>query len=713
MPGIDSDSLEEIKSRIKATPISHIVRHYLKLIPQGDNLLGLCPFHKDTNPSLRVNDRKNLFKCFACDSAGDAIAFVQKFNSITFVEAVREIGKLLGIDIDELFGRKDIDKRAKEARALLKEITSVYRREALSGKWSYYQEFIKNRRITAVTAERFEMGYAAEQSVLNYLAAKFPTNRSGSRSSNPAQIASILANNENTELAKNLELIKDLGLIKASKHSKDTYYETFRNRIIFPIKDIYGEIVGFSSRATSSSQHAKYLNSPESFIFNKRNILYGLNLAKQRIKEHDQVILVEGHMDLITLHQAGFENSVAMMGVALSNRSINTLKFLTKNFVLGLDTDQAGWKAMERVNKDLMAQGIMAKYIEFSPYKDPDEFLNKSGSDSATQLAKRIKNAPKFIDILIDRLIPSPIPTETDQKLSLLNTIFEHLSPLKVDLAATERIIQIANRIGLQTPSFQLLEIYKEYLHSSEATHLPVSDVTSAPNMPSNHKKPLSTAGTRPLSSKKSELSKSAPKSNSAPESSPLMVSSPTLSSSLTSGVLPSLSSTTNFVSSTVLKRSDHKLTRAEKGLIQELILHPECLQHEQLPEILEYVEYNEVNRLFRWLKKFQSEILDTEYATTVINYLTKENYSLPLRELIGSTLFNYQYQPELVLDSKHISKLIKDLLSRLKREKLLTKRDELLQQQKNCQKQDEVLPIISELIIIDKQLNNIKIRNF
>ncbi|MBF0364398.1 MAG: DNA primase [Oligoflexia bacterium] len=626
-------SLEEIKLKIKEIPISHIVRNYIKLQPQGENFIGLCPFHADSHPSLHVNDRKGMFRCFACSTGGDAITFVEKFTSLPFLDAIKEIARIVGLAFDDLFGKKKIDPKSELALSLLQSSSTLYRNFAKSGKYPAFSEFQKRRKLTSVTTEKFELGFAPNANTF---------------------LDSLQGNTKAIVIAKEIGLIRE-GLKDRNAHNQA--YDTFRDRIVFPIKDIYGTVVGFSSRATKEYQKAKYMNSNESFIFNKRNILYGLNFAKRSIRECDSVILVEGHMDLITLHQYGFENSVALMGVALSERTIGTLKYLTNNFILGLDSDPAGRLAMERLNSTLLQHKIIPKFIEFYPFKDPDEFLNQGqGLNAAILLQQKIKDAKSLMDDMIEKMIPKVLPSIPEQKIALLEKVMRLLAPLGNEIAATERIINASRSIGIQAPPMQILEIYqKKYLpttSSADTAHAYVG-------------KSQSTA---------------------LPVSTPASVQIPILA---------------------------NKLSKAERSLLQEIILHPECLQHEQLPEILEYVENNEVNRLIRWLKKIQDEILESEYVTTIINYLSKENFCLEIRELIGNLLFQFKQNSdtsqEKALEEKIVHKLVIDLKVRLKKESLSRKRKALLEQQKSCQQQEDALPIISELMRIDKELGLIK----
>jgi DNA primase len=433
-------SLEDLKNKIKEEiPISSIIGSYLAVKKQGSTMISLCPFHSDTKPSMHINDSKKMFKCFACDAAGDAISFVMKHRHLEFIDALKEICQKQGLHFESYQDEKKSHPKLEMGKKILSKTAQLYRKMATTHKFIAYDSFIKNRGLDEEIANTYLLGFAtSKNSLLDYL-------------------TSIGDEKERTFA---LDIALELGLIKKDKDNPKNHYDTFRDRIIFPIWDHFGQVIGFTSRAIRDDQKAKYMNSPESFMFKKQNILYGLHLAKNAIREQDAVILVEGNMDQIALFHFGFKNTVAVMGIALGAQSLERLVHLTKNIYLALDTDAAGFNAMTRINAQLAEKGIVAKFLEFSPSKDPDEFLKVEG---ALAFQKKLDNAIPAFDILLAKLIPEKIPEVLDRKLEILHQAFELMSPLQLNMAGTERVVTIARRLGLKADPSQIVKNYSEY----------------------------------------------------------------------------------------------------------------------------------------------------------------------------------------------------------------------------------------------------------
>ena len=242
-----------------------------------------------------------------------------------------------------------------------------------------------------------------------------------------------------------------------SKNEKG-YYDYFNHRITFPIWDHFGAIVGFGSRVLTSKQQPKYLNSKESFLFNKRNLLYAFHHAKKSIREKDNIILVEGYMDAIALHQAGFSQTVAIMGIAISEQNAAEISRLTQNVYLALDSDDAGYKAMERVNQEFLKLGVIPKYLNFTPHNDPDDYVKAEGAQSFSRL---MQEAITFLDNKLNELATEVSDDSTpEQKRRTLQKAFELLLPLGKNISATERIADFAHKIGLRTAPEAIVEQY-------------------------------------------------------------------------------------------------------------------------------------------------------------------------------------------------------------------------------------------------------------
>jgi DNA primase len=552
-------SLEDLKNKIKEDiPISSIIGSYLAVKKQGSTMISLCPFHSDTKPSMHINDSKKMFKCFACDAAGDSISFVMKHRHLEFIDALKEICQKQGLHFESYQDEKKSHPKMEMGKKILSKTAQLYRKMATTHKFFAYDDFIKKRGLDEEIANTYTLGFAtSKNSLLDYL--------------------SSIADEKERSFA--LDIALELGLIKKDKDNPKNHYDTFRDRIIFPIWDHFGQVIGFTSRAIRDDQKAKYMNSPESFMFKKQNILYGLHLAKNAIREQDAVILVEGNMDQIALFHYGFKNTVAVMGIALGAQSLERLVHLTKNIFLALDTDGAGFSAMTRINAQLAEKGIVAKYLEFSPAKDPDEYLKTEG---ALAFQKKMDNALPAFDILLNKLIPEKIPEVLDRKLEILHQAFELVSPLQLNMAGTERVVTFARRLGLKAEPAQIINNYSEYFKAPrEEKILPAllketEEITIANEIP-------------------------------------------------------------EFIENT------NRLSKIEKILVQELVQLPSVLSSVNLSELLDLVTSLEVKKYIEKVSRLTLEIDESEYVAVVSRLTDSDDYSSDLKEAARGALFLYR----------------------------------------------------------------------
>ncbi len=439
----------DLVTTIKAYPISSVVGQFVSLRKNGQNYWGICPFHQDTKPSMSVNDQKGLFKCFACGAGGDAISFVQRMQNLDFKESLKEICNILGIAYDSFVKEKKIDPKEEMAHRILKGACNIYQAVAQKSNPPEYQEFVKQRQLRPATLEQFQIGFALPSNELyEFLNKKVPAK----------------------ELKFALQVALELQIIRQNENRADQYYDLFRKRIMFPIWDALGQVVGFSSRAVDDKQKAKYLNSMDSFAFHKGNVLFAYNFAKKAIRQKNRVIIVEGHMDAIMMHQCGFDETIALMGVALSERARKLLISQTKNIYLALDNDEAGLKAGRRINQEFLADGIIPHTISFHPVKDADDFLKAEGAES---LKNRIEHAPFFIDEELERLLPPQAPQSTHERLQYLRDVFSLLRPLGENLEAIERLMGAATRLGVQTSKEEIIKQYREGAEQNSKTQEP------------------------------------------------------------------------------------------------------------------------------------------------------------------------------------------------------------------------------------------------
>lgn len=629
-------TLADLKTKIMdEIPITAVVGDYLSLTRRGTSTLAVCPFHDDHSPSMNVSDDRRYYKCFACGAGGNAIDFVMNYKNLDFVEAMKEISEKHGIAFDDYVQKKNKPPKVEMAEKILEKATLVYRKLADTGHFKPFRDFITNRGLNKKVAETFKLGFAPNNSsVTDYL--------------------SSIKDEKDKKFA--LDTAVEIGLIRVSDPSKApagaknrSHYDTFRDRIIFPIWDHYGHVVGFQSRAIHDYQKAKYMHSKESFVFKKPNILYGLHLAKKAIRAKDAVILVEGNMDMISLYAKGFENCVAVMGTAMGDASLNALKGITKNFYFALDNDAAGFKAATRFNEQCMQVDVLPKFIDISPEKDPDDFVQKEGS---LEFQKRIDEARPFIDILIERTLPERIPEILDQKLKVLEECFEIVAPLGSSLMATERLVKSAKALGLTSDSAQIIESYKEFLSG-----------VKQPEPPKNEE----------IQEVVSEI-----------ETPPLYDEVPPEYDEIPDG----------------------KLHPVEVTLLKGLVQHPECLERDEIGELLDFVSTDEVKEYILSLKEIIYEIDEDEYRSVVSKITSTGHYSKELSQAVNEALI--KHQPS-ILNEKIIDKLLSDLKLKLHVDSLKTKRALIKDQTSNCTTEEELNDLMRQLMKIDKELSGLR----
>ncbi len=625
-----SGTIDELIARIKDLPVSEVLGRYVHLTKKGTQTLAVCPFHDDSNPSLNINDSRGMWFCFVDNLGGDAIKFVTLYRNLEFMEALKDICDKLGWNFDDYHQPKKASPKVEMGKKLLGNSTKLYRKVAETGNHKAFSEFLQKRGLSEEIAKTYQLGYApAGRALCDYL-------------------GSI---KDEKDRAFAIKTAEELGLIKKSTYGEQSHYDTFRDRIMFPIWDQFGQVIGFTSRAVTDEQKPKYLNSLDSFLFNKKNLLYGLHLAKNTIRERDEAILVEGNMDQVALFKNGFENTIAIMGVALGDNSLRKLLALTKNVILSLDNDQAGWKAGTRINAQFMAEGITPRFIDLHEYKDPDEFLEARG---ATEYSKLIEEAKPFVDIQIEREFPEKIPELAERKLDLLHQVFEILSPLKDSLSATERVITYAKRLGLQSDPQSIVKNYQDYLNEQQKSG---SNFRPSPPLPEQE------------------------------------LASPYDEEDLNESKV----------------RLDRQLTSVEVRLLQNLVQHPELLIKDEMAELLDFVGNDEVKSYILKLRELMYEIDESEYTSVVQSLMSDDHYSAELTAVVGGALYRYQ---DNTFDDKVALRMIEDIKKSLQVEQLKIEKQFLKDQQGRAQTQDEQHNILKRLLEVDKKLNELRSAN-
>ena len=620
-------SLEDLKTIVKEAPLSRVVGQYLPLKKNGHYYTALCPFHSDSNPSLIVNDQRKMFMCFACDTGGDVITFVQKYKNIDFLDSLREISKILGLDFNSFnLGKKEKNPKLENAKKLLEIVSKIYFSIGKEGSSHHFGDFTKDRELPKNWVETFQIGFSRNRSTINNYIETF----------------------ENLKTKNILQkLALELGLIKRDRNNPNKFYDTFRDRIIFPIWDQFGSVQGFTSRAIHPNQKPKYLNSPASFLFDKKNLLYPLHLSKPKMREKDQVIICEGNMDAIALHKNGFKNSIAIMGTSLGDSSLSLIKNITRNIFLCLDNDPAGLKATKKINNQFMSIGIIPNFIDLGPYKDPDEFLTKEGN---LAFEEKIKSSAPFLDKMINDLTSKSEEGDTEGKISILNKVFEVISPLGKDLSATERIISIAKKLGFQSNPLKIEESYITYLQGIKTPHNALSKKPSTPP---------------PI--QKQEVEK-----NLLPKSA---------------------------------KQKVH-IPRSERAFIKIASQHPELLLSNDFSEILDLVVNTEVQRYISRLRNLIYEIEDREYHSFVEGLMMGEETPIEIKEIVGAAL--YQLAPRSV-EEKVRNRFFSDIKIELKRDSLKRDKKSFLEKLKQLSSDEEIKNIMNQLYKIENDLQSLK----
>ena len=380
---IDDRFLEELTARCD---IVDIVSRYVSLKKSGSNYFGLCPFHNEKTPSFSVAPDKQIFHCFGCGAGGGPIRFIMNAEGLGFQDAVRFLAKQYNMTVPETGQSPRQTHRRERVLAALKEAARFYYTQLNSPTGAQALAYFQQRALRKKTRDNFGLGYAPDSfhALLDAMQAKgFQT-----------------------------EELEAAGLIARSQ--KGTYYDKFRNRVMFPIIDIRGDVIAFGGRVMDDSK-PKYLNSPETMVFNKRRNLFAMNIAKKT--KYDYFLLAEGYMDVIALHQAGFDNAVASLGTALTDEQVRLISRYTKTVVVCYDADAAGQKAAQRSIDLLKKAGLRVQILKIPGAKDPDEFIKSKGADAFQKLIERSAND---VEYRIETIRNKYDLTENDQRILFL-----------------------------------------------------------------------------------------------------------------------------------------------------------------------------------------------------------------------------------------------------------------------------------------------------
>ncbi len=448
---IKKETVEEIKSTAR---VEEVVGEFVNLKRRGANMIGLCPFHNEKTPSFTVSPSKGFYKCFGCGASGDSARFLMEHEKYSYPEALRYLASKYNIHIDETEQTEEEKKEEKERETLyaVNSFAATHFAERLwntdEGK-SIGLSYFRNRGFTDAVIEKFQLGYSPEK----------------------WDDLTAAALNQGYKL----EYLKRAGLT-ISKSNRD--FDRFRNRVMFPIHNLSGRVIGFGGRIlVSDKKKPKYVNSPETEIYNKSKILYGIHFARTPIAKEDVCFLTEGYTDVISLHQSGIENVVASSGTSLTKEQISLVKRYTENITILFDGDEAGLKASFRGIDMILEQGMNVKVVLFPEGEDPDSYAREHRSEETLNFIR--ENARDFItfktSVLLDEVKGDPV-----KRAGLIKGIVETISKIPDQIKRTVYISECSSLLNMQEQT--LMNELNKLLRDSYRKKMRTDDV--APEAP-------------------------------------------------------------------------------------------------------------------------------------------------------------------------------------------------------------------------------------
>jgi DNA primase len=409
-------TVDELKAIL--SPVA-VYEDYIKLSQRGKKRLALCPFHKEKTPSFSVDSESGLFYCFGCHKGGDVIKFVEEVERCSFQEAISILARKAGVEYSRTSheaGNEDGLKKEKLCRLL--GFASDFYRESLKNApgGSAVKRYIEKRAISEDAATQISLGYAGDKGGL---------------------ISGIIKAGFSKEDAV------EAGILRESRTGE--YFEYFRERLMFPIFDLGGRVIGFGGR-TLGNDEPKYLNTPETALFRKREILYGLNFGREAVRKEDYSVLVEGYMDFLSLFSRGIKNVAASLGTALTPSQSALLKRYSNNVILLYDTDNAGKAAMERALPILLGQGLNVKIAVMEDSKDPDECVRKIGEEKFREL---LAGSEPFFKYTLNQFRNRSF-ANVDDKIKFLDYVAPNLSSIPDPIEREAYINELSERINLK-----------------------------------------------------------------------------------------------------------------------------------------------------------------------------------------------------------------------------------------------------------------------
>jgi DNA primase len=420
---IPDESVEEVRAR---ADIVEVVGEVVPLKRSGKDFKGKCPFHDDRTPSFYVVPAKGFYTCFGCGESGDVFTFLMKRQGLEFVDAVKQLGARYGVDVREVRGTRpeeDPYRPLYEANAFARDFFKRMLWEEPQGEPA--RAYLEKREIPRETAERFELGFAPD---------------------GWHALREAAATHEMDD-----EVLIEVGLLIRNERRTDPY-DRFRNRLVFPIEGVGGQVVGFGGRVIAAKGSPKYVNSPESPIYHKGETLYGLNWARNEIRRRESALVVEGYMDVVALGAVGIDNVVATLGTAMTEEHARLIKRYTTRVYLLFDSDQAGLKATFRAGDALLTEGLQPSVVTLPPGEDPDSIVRREGSAAmAAYLDQAVDVLDRKIQILEERGYFESIEKRRTAVDRLLPTLRAAADPTLRDLYVS----RVASRTGVRPETLE------------------------------------------------------------------------------------------------------------------------------------------------------------------------------------------------------------------------------------------------------------------
>ena len=417
-----------IDELLQRNPIEDVVGQYVSLKRSGSNMFGLCPFHGEKTASFSVAPDKGIYYCFGCHKGGGAVNFMMEMEGLSYPDAVRALAKRAGMEVPEDEQYQSRYRAQERLWALMKEAGRFFNEQLYTPAGKECLEYVQKRGLTKAIVTRFGMGFAPNSwnALVDAMKKKGYTDQE----------------------------LRDADLV-GEKNGR--IYDRFRNRLMFPIIDVRGNVIGFGGRVLDDSK-PKYLNSNETLIFNKRKNLFGLNFAKKT--KESSIILVEGNIDVVTLHQFGFDNAVASLGTSLTEEQVTLLSRYTEQVVLTYDGDEAGQRAAQRAIPMLEKAGIQVKVLQMKDAKDPDEFLHKFGADRFRML---LEDSSNRVEYQLNAIARKYNIAEDDQRVKFIHEAAELISTLgsAVQREVYGHRIAEAGKISFEAMNMEIGKAYK------------------------------------------------------------------------------------------------------------------------------------------------------------------------------------------------------------------------------------------------------------